>query len=171
VSAEEIRTLFEYNDWANDLVLDAASQLHHDEYYARSKLNHHSLHETLVHILSAEWIWRKRCEGESPSILLSEADIPTLEQLVQRWQAERDARRRFVATLDDERLAREIVSYSTTGGAPHSNLLSHILLHLVNHGTQHRSEVAQFLTGHDISPGDLDLILFVRRRQSGLTKS
>jgi uncharacterized damage-inducible protein DinB len=33
-----------------------------------------------------------------------------------------------------------------------------MLLHLANHGTQHRSEAALLLTGAGRSPGDLDLI-------------
>jgi hypothetical protein len=33
---------------------------------------------------------------------------------------------------------------------------------VLRHGTQHRSEAAMLLTSHDRSPGDLDLIMFLR---------
>ena len=32
------------------------------------------------------------------------------------------------------------------------------LAHVVNHGTQHRSELARYLTVHGHSPGELDLL-------------
>jgi uncharacterized damage-inducible protein DinB len=34
------------------------------------------------------------------------------------------------------------------------------MLHVVNHGTQHRSEVAAILTSLGFSPGNLDLLFY-----------
>ena len=51
-------------------------------------------------------------------------------------------------------------------GVTHSLPLGQMLLHVVNHGTQHRSEVAMLLTELGHSPGDLDFHLFLLQRQS-----
>jgi uncharacterized damage-inducible protein DinB len=45
------------------------------------------------------------------------------------------------------------------------NVLWHLLVHVLNHGTQHRSEAALLLTSYGQSPGDLDLILFLRETE------
>jgi uncharacterized damage-inducible protein DinB len=55
------------------------------------------------------------------------------------------------------------IRYRTTRGIPHQNTLWHLLLHLANHGTQHRSEAAVLLTDYGHSPGDLDLIVYLRQ--------
>jgi uncharacterized damage-inducible protein DinB len=39
-----------------------------------------------------------------------------------------------------------------------------LLLHVVNHGTQHRSEAAVLLTAAGLSPGDFDMVDFAEQR-------
>ena len=66
----------------------------------------------------------------------------------------------FVESLSDEKLDI-IFSYKSTDGKPHQRLLWHAMLHLVNHGTQHRTEAAAILTDLGHSPGDIDLLYFL----------
>ena len=53
-----------------------------------------------------------------------------------------------------------------TKGPPMENILWHLMTHVVNHGTQHRSKAAILLTGYGYSPGAPDLIVFLRERGS-----
>lgn len=160
----DIVTLYRYNDWANARVLRQAALLAPEQYTAPAPTPQGSLRGTLVHALAAEVAWRQRWQGDSPTALLSEADLPTFADLRQRWQAEAQALWAFIDSLSDADL-RSVVPYQTTKGVPKQNVLWHMLTHVANHGTQHRSEAAMLLTGYGYSPGDLDFIVFLREQE------
>lgn len=160
----EILMLFDYSAWANRRILDAAEGLSQAQFTALAGLDYGSLRGTLVHILSAQSIWRKRCqEGISPSNPLVEDAFPTLAVLRERWSEEERAMAAFLASLTDADLQRTI-HYRTTKGAPYEDPLWQLLLHVINHGTQHRAEAAVMLTQQSRSPGNVDLIVFLREQ-------
>ena len=160
----DILTLYDYNYWANARVLGAAAQVSPAQFLAPAGLSHGSLRGTLVHILSAEWVWRMRCQaGASPAALLAEEEFTTLAALGLRWNEEEQAMRGFLASLDDKALRRSI-RYTNTRGITFETILWQILFHVVNHGAQFRAEAAVRLTQLGHSPGDLDFIAFVRER-------
>jgi uncharacterized damage-inducible protein DinB len=163
MQANDIITLYEYNTWANERVLAVTTRLSDELYNAPTQMSHGSLHGILVHTLTAEWIWLKRCQGESPASLFRAEEFPNLEYLRQRWQKEEQAMRTFLAGLSDQDL-EQVIHYHTTSGTPLEQILWQILVHVVNHGTQHRSEAAVLLTDYGYSPGDLDFITFLRQQ-------
>jgi uncharacterized damage-inducible protein DinB len=161
----DLLTLYDYNYWANARILNAAAQIGESQFTAPAGLSHKSVQGALVHILAAEVIWRLRCqEGIFPQTLLDENEYPTLESLRQRWTEEEKAMRAFLDQLTDAAL-NQPVHYKTTKGTPQETVLWHILAHVVNHGTQFRGEAAVALTQMGHSPGDLDLIAFIREQK------
>ncbi len=164
MNTSEIVTLYQYNYWANGLILKMAGAAGEDVYRAPAQVSFGSLQGTLVHILSAEWLWRLRIqEGQSPSFHLKAEDFPNLKSLGERWLDEEQKMLDFIAGLKDASLERKI-RYTNTKGVDYSTPLWQILVHIVNHGTQFRSEAAVILTQAGYSPGDLDLIKFVREQ-------
>lgn len=166
MNTAEIATLFDYNYWANGRVLDAAARLTPAQFATPAGLSHGGVRGALVHVLSSEAVWRLRCqEGISPPAMLLETGFPTLDSLREFWQDEEQAMRAYLAGLSDDDI-NGMVRYKTTKRVSHQNPLWQVLLHLVNHGTQFRSEAAVALTSYGQSPGDLDLIFFLRQRQA-----
>lgn len=161
----DILVLYDYNFWATRRIAGAAGKLTQAQFTASTPLSWGSVRDVLTHVLGAEWIWRVRCqEGQAPPKLLDPAEFPTLEALLARWAVEEAAMRGYLASLTDAELNAPI-TYRNTAGKPFTAVLWQILVHVVNHGTQHRAEVAHVLTSLGHSPGDIDLILFMREQQ------
>jgi len=164
MNKEHITMLYEYNYWANARVLSATSKLGGDDFTAPARLSHGSIRGTLVHVLGTEIVWRSRWqEGISLSGLPAESAFPTLGVLQERWAEEERRMRAFLASTTDEALHSRL-QYKSTKGVPFANVLWHLLVHVVNHGTQFRGEAAVALTQLGHSPGDLDLLAFLREK-------
>ena len=160
MNKQDILILYKYNQWANAKILDAAANVTREQYLAPASFPHGGLRGTLVHTLFAEWIWRKRWEGTSPTYRLKPDEFPTFESLGTRWLEEEKQLMDFVEQLTDDKL-NNAFSYQNTSGKPFSKILWQAMAHLVNHGTQHRAEAAALLTDFGHSPGDIDLIYFL----------
>ncbi len=166
MTTADLLYLFDYNYWARDRILRAAINATGAELREDVGLPSGSIFGTLVHALSAEHVWRMRCaEGISPPAMFDPADFADLDAIVAHWQQEEQLMRDYLRSLSDADCQRS-VDYGTTSGKPQSQVLWRILAHVVNHGTQHRSECAHALTGFGHSPGDLDLITYERERNS-----
>jgi uncharacterized damage-inducible protein DinB len=160
MNKQDILLLYQYNQWANTKILGAAANITQEQYLAPGSFPHGGLRGTLVHALSAEWIWRTRWEGTSPTSVLKPDEFPTLDSLRTRWAEEERSLMAFVERLRDEQLDSTF-DYKNTAGTPFTRVLWYTMAHVVNHGTQHRSEAAALLTDFGCSPGDIDLLFFV----------
>lgn len=160
MNKQDILIFYQYNQWANAKILNAAANLTPEQFLAPAAFPHGGLRGTLVHALSAEWIWRTRWEGTSPTFMLKSDEFPDFPSLRARWAEEEVRLMNFVNSVREERL-NNTFDYTNTSGKPFSRVLWHAMAHLVNHGTQHRTEAAAMLTDFGCSPGDIDLIFFV----------
>ncbi len=157
----EVRALYDYTYWATERLLEAAANLREAQLNDEMPNGVGSIRVTLVHLLSGHWIWRERWQGGKPTTMLNPHDFPTLETIQVRWQEEKQHMYDLLVTLRDEDLERQI-TYSSTmlPGRVFQLPLWQLMLHLVNHGTQHRSEIAMRLTELGHSPGELSMNFF-----------
>ena len=60
MNLSDIRNLFDYTEWANGLVTDAATKLSEEDLRRDFRISHGSIFGTLAHMAGAEWIWLER---------------------------------------------------------------------------------------------------------------
>jgi uncharacterized damage-inducible protein DinB len=165
MNKQVIQMLYAYNRWANARLLEAAANISETQFLAVARFPHGSLRSTFVHTLFAEWVWRQRWQGVASSTPWQPEDFPTFVSLRGRWDEEEKQLIEFIDSLTKQRLRAEF-DYISTEGHPHRRVVWEAMLHLVNHGTQHRSEAAAMLTDMGCSPGDIDLIVFLNEDHS-----
>lgn len=161
---DEMKALYNYNYWANEIILRTVEGLSETQLNAEMENGIGSIRITLVHVLSAEWILRTRWQGSSPTAMLQPQDFPTLNMIRTRCQEEEQQMRTFLDTLHNDDLAR-VIQYTSTmlPDKVFARPLWQLMVHLVNHGTQHRSEIAMRLTQLGHSPGELGMYTFFNK--------
>jgi uncharacterized damage-inducible protein DinB len=161
MQADEIRWLFTYDRWATRRVLAVLDGLDPAVWTRPDAVGERGLGSILVHHLGASMRWRLAFEaegaGESPEP--EREPLPTIDQLRERWEAEWAAVDAWLPTVTDG-----FVGHVHEGVA-----VWQMLVHVVNHGTQHRAEAAALLTADGRSPGELDLVNYAEEQAAGGT--
>jgi len=156
VKTYELLAFVRYHAWANDRILTVAARLSDDQFRAPGKLDHGSAFQTLRHICDVNWSWREFCIGNKVGETYVWDHGFVLDGLpaIHAFCLEEDMRlRNYVESLDGTALS-ESMAIGADFNVPRWLILGHV----VNHGTQHRSELARYLTECGHSPGDLDLL-------------
>lgn len=112
----------------------------------------------MSHVVVAQFLWLHRIEGlAAPNLQLwgkySLAEIETMaREIGERWIT-------FVERTND--FDRELTYHNYTGD-PFTNNVEHIMIHVVNHGTYHRGQVAMLLRQKGYEPVNTDFITYDR---------
>ena len=173
---DEIKLLYDYNDWADARILAACARVSPEQYAAPTSYGRGGLRATMVHMLDNIWQQRITLQGYYQEPLADEAAydatelhedaFPTLAVLRERWMIEQQEMRAYLDTLTEETL-NGTIRY-VIPGAMREHVVWHILLDaFIIHATQHRSEAAALLTGYGQSPGDFDFTMFLNERAKG----
>ena len=158
-SKSQFETLFAYHWQTSQRLIACAARLEEADYRHNPGYGHGSIHDLLFHVLSTDQGWRTALEtGRQPPRPRPE-DFPTLQSLQTGFEQEQLAWQALLDRLSEAEIEGEI-ELATLRGASMSFVRWRILQHLVLHGMQHHTELAQLLTAKGQSPGDIDFIFF-----------
>lgn len=142
-----LRELLAYNDDANRRFIETIRQ---------AKPSSERVAVIFSHILNAHTIWNTRIGGVSP-----EGGVWTVHP-VDAWEERNRANfQRTREILDSDSLVR-VVAYRDSRGNPYENQVGEILLHVFNHSTYHRGQLAILLGQESKTPPVTDFIVYLR---------
>ena len=171
---DEIKLLYDYNDWADARILAVCARVSPEQYAAPTFIGtgHGGLRATMVHMLDSMWQDRITLQGYYKDPLANEAAydatelhedaFPTFTALQERWPLEQQEMRAYLNTLTEETL-NGTIRY-VIPGVIRERVVWQFLLAALLHDMQHRSEAAVLLTSYGQSPGDLEFTLFLNER-------
>lgn len=154
---DDVLFLIQYHNRSNKKIFEMAAKLTEEELMRADEFDKGSAFDALRHLVDVDWSWRQFCEGHDigKSYLWDLQPMTNIGEVRATWEKDSRELLVYVEGLKDEDLRKEIViNAERDERAP----IWKILAHVVNHGTQHRSEVARYLTVCGHSPGDLDLL-------------
>ena len=163
MTPDALFALLDYHYWARDRLLDAVERITPEQFREDLANSFPSIRDTLVHLVSAEWAWCQRWQGESPRQPPGLTGLGTLEDIRTRWMREERRVRRFVGGLGPDGI-NGVFRYTLLDGAAGSSVYWQSVQHVVNHASYHRGQVVTMLRQLGAkAPESQDLAAFHRR--------
>jgi len=141
--------LYQYNWWCNQRVIGALK---------RQNVSDEKILSVLGHIVAAQYLWLHRIQAlPAPDVKLwGSYSLDQLEKMAneigKRWTD-------FIESTDD--FNRELV-YKNYTNDPYVNNVEQIMIHLVNHSSYHRGQIAMLLRQKGFEPVNTDYITYDR---------
>ncbi len=141
--------LYQYNEWANRRVLSCIDQ---------QNVNDEKILSLMGHIVAAQFLWLHRIKALSPPDLKlwGSYTLPQLTKLAE------DAGKQWIQFVEKTDTFNRELSYTNYVGDPYVNNVETIMIHLVNHSTYHRAQIALLLRQKGFEPVNTDLITYDR---------
>ena len=166
MNAPAIRTMFDYHYGVYDRIWDIVQELSPQQFVVETDYSLGSLRNQLLHVIEVDNRWLARLQYLPLPDLLDESDFPDQATLRPTWDSIREDVLAYANALTNDDLEEVVeLDFPHRGGRQRS-LRWQILLHVVNHGTDHRAQILARL--HELGAPTLeqDLILHLWATES-----
>lgn len=147
-----ITKLYEHNRWANLLLIEACRNLSEDQLdMEHPDGTYGSIRKTLLHLASAEgrYVWRLGgSSGQPPS---EDQGFPGFDELKRKLEASGSA---LIEAAISEPGDKPLTA--AFDGKTYSYVADLVKIQAINHGTDHRSQIATMMTMMNVTPPEMD---------------
>lgn len=162
-----IQKLMDYNYGAHDRVWELIMQLDDEQFVQEMDYSWKSVRNHLVHIISVDNRWLARISNTALPDRLELQDYPSKVFVRMKWDEVRYHIMNYVASVTDADLQETIeIDIPVRGGIYH-NKRWEILVHMVNHGTDHRAQILNLVHQLGGMTIEQDLLLYLWDKEQG----
>ncbi len=156
--ADAFRHFYEYHFSENRAVWDRyVVPLPQEQFTQEVGYSRGSVRNQLVHIMEADNTWFSALRGLGFPEPPKPADFDDRNALRAQWDVVEQGMREYLANLRDELLFVK----PFPPGEDENLIVWQVLLHVVNHGTDHRAQVLRVLGDLGVKTGPQDYIFYV----------
>ncbi|NJO82002.1 MAG: DUF664 domain-containing protein [Blastochloris sp.] len=157
--AAAFRHLYGYHFAENRTLWEnAVAQLSAEQFTQPMDYSHGSVRDQIVHLMSVDDVWFSELQGIEPLEAFPSADFDDRERIRAYWDSVEQRMRMYLAALQDEML------FATPIREPEEDrnlIVWQVLLHVVNHGTDHRAQLLRILNDLGVKTTSQDYIFYV----------
>jgi uncharacterized damage-inducible protein DinB len=158
MNANAFRHFYDYHFAENRRVWDSCIvPLSHEQFTQDVDYSHGSVRDQIVHLMSVDDVWfsgLRRVEHPNP---FGPATFDDRKIIRAHWDSVERNMRDYLAELRDEML----VEKPFTEGEDKDLVLWQVLLHVANHGTDHRAQILRLLHDLGVKTTSQDYIFYV----------
>ena len=159
MNADAFHHFYNYHFAENRKVWEHVASLSFEQFTQKVDYSRGSVREQLVHLLDAEDMWFSELRGAQPLEPLPETvDTDDRDAIRAHWDKVEENIRAYLADLQDEQL------FSKRIKEPEEDkdlIVWQVLLHVVNHATDHRAQLLRVLHDLGVETKYQDYIFYV----------
>lgn len=163
MNADAFRYLYDYHYAENRKIWDRhIVPLTYEQFTQKVGYSYSSVRDQIVHLIDAEEMWFGELQNAAPAEPQSPTTVDDRELIRAHWDAVEQNVRAYLANLRDEMLFEKPI---TNNEEDKDLILWQVLLHVVNHGTDHRAQLLRFLSDLGCNTEYQDFIFYVYEHQ------
>jgi uncharacterized damage-inducible protein DinB len=158
MNADAFRYFYNYHFTENRKIWDSyVTPLSYEPFTQNVHYSHGSVRNQIIHLMSVEDTWFSELQGIEPAEPFPPANIDDRKIIRAHWDTVEHSMHAYLAKLHDEMLFTKPITFEEDKDL----ILWQVLLHVVNHGTDHRAQLLRLLNDMGVKTGPQDYIFYV----------
>lgn len=157
MQSDPLDILIAHHDWANRALLERCKSLSQEQFHQKFPMGRGSLHDTLVHVMSATHAWTNMLMGRPQDKRLEDDPQRNILELL-------DLHAKTHETLAIAAKAKPLtdIAQGERGGRMYTFTRGGVLTHVLTHAMHHRAQCLNMLRQlGDASPPDISVVVWM----------
>lgn len=152
------RHFYDYHFTENRKLWDRyVTALSHEQFTQAVNYSHGSVRDHIVHLMSVDDVWFSELQGIEPAESPPSTTFDDRDMIRAHWDKVEQHMRAYLATLRDDML------FDTPIKEPEEDrslIVWQVLLHVANHGTDHRAQLLRLLNDLGVKTTSQDYVFY-----------